>query len=77
MPFTKMQSRLTTVVRVSFCLNQFEMPTKLPSGEFEWDRKVWNSENGPGCRLHINGIQSNNSLNRGGNGPQNQCQGIT
>ena len=65
------------VVRVSFCPNEFEMPTKLPVGESEWDRTGWNSENGPGCRLHINGIQSNNSLNRGGKGTQNQCQGIT
>ena len=65
MPLTEMQTRLGIEVRVSFCPNRFEMPTKLPNGEFEWDRKGWNSEKGLGCRLHINGIQSNNCIEEG------------
>ena len=77
MSFTEMRTRLEMEVRVSFCPNQFEMPIKLPNGEFEWDRKGWNCGKGPGCRLHINGIQSNNSLNRGEKGTQNQCQEST
>ena len=82
MPFTEMQTRLGMEVMVSFCPNQFQMPTKLPNGEFEWDRRGWNSGKGLGCRLHINGNKSNNSqrnnsLNRGGKGTQNQRQGST
>ena len=44
MPLTEMWTRLGIEIRVSFCPNWFEMPTKLPNGGFEWDRKGWNSK---------------------------------
>ena len=58
MPLTEIRTRLGMEVRVSFCPNRFGMPTKLPNGEFDWDRKGCNTGKGPGCRLHINGTQS-------------------
>lgn len=40
----------------------------LLSGAVEWDIKVWNAEAGLGYGQGTNGIQSNNSLNRGAEG---------
>ena len=65
MPLTEIPTRLGMEVRVSFCPNRLEMPTKLLNGEFDWDRKGCNTGKGPGCRLHINGIQSNNGIEAG------------
>ena len=65
MPLTEIPTRLGMEVRVSFCPNRLEMPTKLPNGEFDWDGKGCNTGKGLGCRLHINGIQSNNGIEAG------------
>lgn len=40
----------------------------LLNGSVEWDIKVWNGEEGLGYGQGTNGIQSNNSLNRGAEG---------
>lgn len=40
----------------------------LLNGAAEWDIKVWNAQEGLGYGQGTNGIQSNNSLNRGTEG---------
>lgn len=46
----------------------FHMPIKLPGGEAEWDLKVWNPEEGPGCRLPVTGIRNSHSPTGVGSG---------